>query len=287
MVIGALCFAFLLVLLLSAAWYFCVCSPRPGIFSWDSDAISPEQAEPMLDWLQAHGFGELYQYIPQQAEEETVLSFLQSAEASDIQVYLLAGDPAWATGEKAQRVVQTVQRAVAYNQKLEESAQIVGIMMDVEPYLLPQWEQEEDRPEIMHAFVDAMEAGCQAALANNLQFVACIPYYYDKLGLTEYLRDLLQRGCTGIAIMNYNKSNESGQIQTECALAADSGRDVIVIYELQSAGQHGLTENNTYYSDGVPGLKASWKKLSADIRVPGLRYAVHEYRAAKEVYDRE
>lgn len=51
--------------------------------------------------------------------------------------------------------------------------------------------------------------------------------------------------------MNYRKSDEPGQVETELAIAWQAGKRVIHIYEPQPPGTHDLTERNTYHGDGL------------------------------------
>lgn len=260
---------------------------KPGIFCWDGEMLEQTQAQQMLQWLNQTGFGELYQYIPENAERSEVRSFAQGAANHQVSLYLLAGDPSWALESKSQRISQAVLRTALYNRELEKGAKFTGVMIDVEPYLLEEWDEESHREEILRTYLDALENGYHTAQAFGLRLVVCIPYYYDNLGFSEQLTRLISQCCDGVAIMNYNKSNELEQIQTECTIAKESRREVIVIYELQPVGSHGLTEKNTYYSDGKQGVLESWRALSRHLSAPRLRYAVHEYSAAKEVYEDE
>lgn len=249
--------------------------------------LEQSQSQQMLQWLNQAGFGELYQYIPESADQLEILSFAQYAANHQISLYLLAGDPSWALESKSQRISQTVLRTALYNRELEEAAKFTGVMVDVEPYLLDAWDEESNREEVMRTYLNALENGYHTAQAFGLRLIVCIPYYYDDLGFPEELAYLLSHCCDGVAIMNYNKSNELNQVQTECTLAKKSSREVIIIYELQPEGSHGLTSKNTYYSDGKQGVLDSWRTLAGHLSAPRLRYAIHEYSAAREVYENE
>lgn len=282
---------FLILLLLAAGvlWMLLRGSApaKPGIFCWDKELLEQPSSGEALQWIQQAGFGEVYQYIPKDADVAAVRSFARDAAEESLDLYLLAGDPSWALAEKADRISQTVLRAALYNQELEDEARLNGVVIDVEPYLLDEWDQEEVREEIWNTFLDTMESGCRTALDQGLDFIVCIPYYYDNWGYEDQLLELITRACTGIAIMNYNKSDELEQIRTECTMAEEQGKEVIVIYELQEEGSHGLTFKNTYHSDGIPALLESWQSLAGHLSAPRLRYAVHEFNAAKEVFGDE
>ena len=86
-----------------------------------------------------------------------------------------------------------------------------------------------------------------------------------------------------VAVMNYDKSDEIGQIDREMELSMRAGKRLIHIYELQRPGLHDLTERNTYYSDGLTAVWASRDTLSAHFDYEWLSFALHDYTALREL----
>ena len=55
--------------------------------------------------------------------------------------------------------------------------------------------------------------------------------------LLPVLEQIVKEGCDGIAVMNYNRADEYGQMETEVELAEKYGKKVICIYELHGTGK--------------------------------------------------
>ena len=182
-------------------------------------------------------------------------------------------------------MTEEVLRAASWNQEFPEGVGFQGVLMDTEPYLTDPW--EEDPEAVMEAYVDGMSQAASCAREKDLEYVACIPYYYDTWELEEPLERLFQEGCTGAAVMNYYRENEAEHIRGEVELARAADRPLTVLYELQPPGVHGLTEKNTYYEEGVEALLDSWQRLQEELDPQGLSMAVHEYQWAKEVWTLE
>lgn len=260
-------------------------TPRAGLFSWKSDVLAAGAREALFDCMEKQELTELYQYISPETEADTVKEFLRAAAKRSIPVYLLAGEPEWGLDESGAAICVAVERTSAYNAGLEEASRLRGVLIDAEPYLIDEW--EENSSSIMKSYVSAMTRAYAAAEAEQLELIACIPYFYDELGYQSELDSLVHGGCHTLAIMNYNKEKEAVNIENEAALAQTYQRPLITIYELQAPGIHDLKERNTYYHDGIDAVRESWKALRKKLEFPQLSYALHEYQALQEVSNHE
>lgn len=282
------CFSLLVFLFWgSQRSYATASSPNgPGLFSWDDDLLeNEEKACQLFDTMLYHGLTVLYQYFPSDISSDISREFLRWASQRDISVYLLNGSPDWALDPQGGDMLKIVRQAKKINKNLEENERLAGILMDCEPYLLDQW--DERKYEIMESYVDAMTSARRKASTASLIYIACIPFYYDDMGLENQLESLFSRGCDGVAIMNYSKKNEAGHIETELSLAKVYNRAVTVIYELQNPDDHGLSEVNTYYHDGLDALKDSVDYLINYFGRDRFQYALHDYNALLEVEQHE
>ncbi|MDE6313944.1 MAG: hypothetical protein K2M46_10085 [Lachnospiraceae bacterium] len=257
---------------------------KAGLFSWSSDVFQEREQQRLFDTMEKLEIQILYQSFSKELSQEQITSFLQQAYACDIQVYLLTGEPAWGLEDGGREMCQEIAYAQTINEAVIQG-KIQGIMMDTEPYLCEEW--EENPKEIMESYVGNMKQAYQCAREAGFTFVACIPYYFDSWGYDDELADLIQTGCDEVAIMNYSKSEEAEHIRTEAELAAKGEKELIIIYELQAPGKHGLVENNTYYHQGIPGVLKSVESLSESYELKFSKYALHEYQAVREVLERE
>ena len=108
------------------------------------------------------------------------------------------------------------------------------------------------------------------------------PYLYDAVD-KDMLEELISNGCDGVAVMNYNRRDEYGQIAMETGFAREYGKGIICIYELQKPGNHDLEDENTYANEGMEALWQSSKRLERQFGYERMRFAYHYYRPLKEM----
>lgn len=278
------------VLLLLAAWYFGslrwekMCTG--GLFSWDENVIQ-EEPEALLGLMTKHGLSELYQYFPSDAETGDLEAFLTQAAEQGVSVYVLTGEPEWGAEANGASLGKVLARVARWNRELPEGSRFDGVMCDIEPYLLEEWEDEESRARLMQRYVQGYRTAYAQACENNLELIACIPYFFDSKGFTEELRLLTAEGCHRLAVMNYYRDKEIDHLRTEAALARQYGKGILTIYELQPSGIHGLTEKNTYYHLGLDALAENYRALRKAFRPQRVDYALHSYPLLWELTERE
>lgn len=265
--------------------------PIEGIFSWTEEAWAEEEREHFLSIASEAGAGEIYQEFSDEAlAAGQPEGFIRDLAAEGIQVYLLCGSPEWGYERDGASLCGKIRTVAAYNQS-HSGGKIQGIMADVEPYLLPEWESGgQSRVKLMETWLEGMKTAYQQAKEQELALIVCIPNFYDETS-PDILNALIEKGCDAAAVMNYNRRDEYGQIEEEAALAARYGKKILCVYELQKAGSHGLTEANTYASEGMDALFASMRKLEkafADTDPKAdLTFAVHYYEPLKEMIEQQ
>lgn len=252
-----------------------------GLFCWDKEVLNDRaQRDTLWHAMEQYDLHELYQYIPADLPPKSLSSFFAEAEEHRIKVYLLTGDPAWARDGTGEALVDAVRQAASVRRQTGGDA-LKGVMMDVEPHLLPEW--EKDSGKLMDSYVSAMKAARKQAEEDDLFLYACIPYYYDSEGLTFYLNALMEQGCHGIAVMNYYRENETKHLRYEWQQAKRLNKPIVNVYELQAPGIHDLSEINTYHESGMAGIAKSFRSIRKSLPYDYLTFAVHDYNSLLEV----
>ena len=246
-----------------------------ALFCWNSP--TGENAEALLKIANEYSIGELYLNCAG-ADAQSINAFLQAAKDVGLDVFWLAGDPTWATDADGTEMIRQVESAAA----LRQSAGSVmrGIVLDVEPYLLEDWDENSDA--WMRSFVQAARCAYQEAHRQGLEMILCVPYYYDQTGYAEHLEELIAHACDRVAVMNYYRKDEIEHIATEAAYAQAYDKGLINIYELQPPGEHGLQEINTYYNLGMEAVEQSFGDLQRAYPELDLYMALHDAKAIEE-----
>jgi len=256
-----------------------------GMFSWSAGAMAEEEAEAFLACAEQAGVSEVYQHFPKESllPEGQAQAFVKKLRKKQIDVYALVGEADWAYDAEGGSLIRRIQRVADYNERQPQGSRICGVMVDIEPYLLEEWKDKEgQRPELMQSYLACIRQGYQYAAQQELEFWVCIPIFYDT-SCPDILEALVRDGCDGIAVMNYNRTDEYGQMAKEVELARASGKGVICIYELQQPGEHDLEEINTYANQGLEALWQSAAGLEKQFQYDGLRFAYHYYQPLREM----
>lgn len=173
----------------------------------------------------------------------------------------------------AASMLEEIERAL-YLQS-ESDVKFEGIQFDVEPYCLDDFDENADA--YFAQYVENCKTAYAAAHAAGLKVELCIPYWYDSsYGYNDQLEDLIANACDSIAVMNYYKNDkEIKHIASELELCRKYDKPIVNITEMQEPGTHGLTENNTYYHDGMEAVEEMWSEMEAYFGYEKLGYSYH------------
>ena len=246
---------------------------RNGLFSWHDEVLKTDERAVLFRLMKDQGLTELYQDIPLDTPVSQIREFAEACKENGIRLYLLIGAPEWALDGEGTALRAQIQRAALMG--------FSGVMVDVEPGSTDEW--KEDQKPVMATMTEAFLQGKTAAEENGLEMIVCLSYYYDDYGFEDELETIVERGCDALAIMNYNREDEIGQIETEAALCKTYGKRLINIYELQEVGEFGLEEMHTYCDVGLPALQKSAETVYRYFAGQDFSTALHEYRALKDM----
>lgn len=255
-----------------------------GLFSWHSSAVT-EERDTLLEAMAALELTVLYQELSRELSQKTVRDFLTAGAQAGVTVYALLGEHEWALEDDAAACCRAIDRIAALNRGVAREARIRGVVLDVEPYLLKQW--QEDEAAVMDRYLGMLASAYSHAEAKGLALIVCIPYFYDNKGLDVQLETLIGDCCDGVAVMNYYKGKEAEHLLTEAALTRQYQKPLVTIFELQPPGEHDLTEQNTYYNDGLTAVTKAWREIQAQLSDCALSMALHDWRTLQEVLARE
>ena len=254
-----------------------------SIFSWDKLSVL-EPKENLFDVMEKYGIKTIYQSFSNELPEKKISKFLESCFEYNYQVYYLCGDPEDALDQDAGKMIEDIDDA-AVIKEYDNNNVLKGILFDVEPYLLDEWEIQPDKT--IQQFADNLQIAYKKAKENKLEMIVCIPYYYDTKGFSDFLEKLIKDGCDGIAIMNYYQKNEYEHIKKEVELAKKYNKTCINIYEFQSSGKYDLADENTYYEEGIEKAEENFKVLRNKLDSNNLVLGFHEYKAIKGLMGNE
>ncbi|HBT19696.1 MAG TPA: hypothetical protein DEA52_06530 [Clostridiaceae bacterium] len=251
-----------------------------GIFSWTS-SMHLEDLDTFIKVMDHLELNTVFQTISSSADVADVQMFLERAAKENLSVYALTGDPSWGLDEEGESMIRRIERMAWINEHVPKDHGFKGIVMDVEPYLLPEF--KEDQEEIMAAFVSGLKKAYEVAKSKELEFIVCIPYYYDHWMLEEALYEIIVEASDQVAVMNYYVGKELEHLSLEATYAKEAKKDMMTIYEMKPPGTHGLTERNTYYALGFSAVEENFTAIQEALAEQRIHLVYHDYNAVKEL----
>jgi carbohydrate binding protein with CBM30 domain len=202
-------------------------------------------------------FGEVAGPIPlpyQLRDPERYGEFLERAHRLSLTVDALAGTPEWAARENHPLALAAVDAVLAFNRSAPSAAHFDGVHFDVEPYLLVEYADPEDRREILGDYLQMVSECIERLRADPRMHFSCdVPAWFyavdpnvrQELTVTfrgvaktvgEHLTDMLDT----VTIMDYRNEADgaNGIIAFGTAAleyAASRGREIIVGLETSLA----------------------------------------------------
>lgn len=258
-----------------------------GVFSWNSRLVNGPD-ERLFEVMDELDIDSLYQAISlERSSVSEVADFLTRARAEGVAVYDLVGDPSWGldpSGKKLRVAIEEVaelDRAIGEGSEDEEVPHIKGIVFDVEPYSLDEW--DEDPEGVLGDLVSGLSSAHELAREHGLEVIVCIPRWYESVS-PDLLEDLIADGCDQVAVMNYKREGEVRGIATEAALTASHGKGLINVYEMQPPDEESdVGDENTYWGEGIDAAEENYRSLQAAYPDQNVSVAYHEWSALYEL----
>ncbi|RXT04327.1 amidase [Ammoniphilus sp. CFH 90114] len=218
---------------------------------WHTDLIESDQ-ERILTFLEQKQVTHLYLQIHPSVARKSYQTFIQKLSAKNVEVHALSGGPDWVlAGTETDAFFQWVmeyQKASKSNQKFK------GIHLDVEPYLLPGWENEEERNGIIKSYQQWLERSYRQAKQLGLPMEVDIPFWFDEIAYQNedgqgYLAEWIIRKVDGVTIMAYRDTAEMIQVivKQEMEWARIAGKKVFIAVETNPSVE---AASVTFYEEG-------------------------------------
>lgn len=251
-----------------------------GMFSWENDAYEPENLASFYLTISMLGIDEVYQdFSGAAAHDDSAADFAREISLLGVDLYLLTGNSEWTYDDSGDPMISEIARAAAFRAEWGDDA-LRGIVFDIEPYGSDRWD-EGDRKELMENYVSGMRNAYNAAKDEGLRVILCVPTWYDK-HYEEYFTQLIHY-CDEISVMNYVRQDEYVNMVGEVEHARTIDKEITCILEFQQPGEHELTDEKTYYNDGIDAAIASFEKLYRDFGYEKLKLAYHYLKPIREI----
>ena len=175
---------------------------------WDTSIITKQTPE-IIAFSKEQGVDTIFLQVQDEVPDEAYRKFIAAATNAEIEVHALNGHADWAYREKRAEGLAFIERVRAYNSSSAKNERFEGIQLDVEPYQLKRWENEESS--VISEWQNNMEVWTEAGKAAGLYMSAAIPFWLDARqsagGKETFSRWVISR-FDAVAIMAYRDSGQ-------------------------------------------------------------------------------
>lgn len=247
---------------------------RRATWLWDATLLSDEQR--VISFLTDQKFNTIFIQIDETVPQKTYATFIQAARAEHIDVYALGGAPTWGSDQTAPAAF--FDWLTRYHQSHEES--FTGIHVDVEPYLHPQW--SEQQADVLLQFQRFLVDAQTHAATLGLPLEADLPFWFDSVtydnefgqgNVAQWAIELLD----GVTLMAYR--NEAAAIiaitEQEMAFAKDAQKEITIGVETMRSDEGDFV---SFYGQSAVQIEAALRDVTSHYKNAPLKgIAVHHY----------
>ncbi|MED1793331.1 hypothetical protein P4V54_11645 [Brevibacillus nitrificans] len=146
---------------------------------WQSETVG-ENKQQVLTFCEENDITLIYLRIDMNKPYDFYRSFIRDASAKGVEVHAVAGHPAWALVSNQKRMLKIVNWVKQYNESVAQAERVKGIQLDIEPYLLPQWETEQER--VIREWQSNVKVfAAELNEIGNLEASVAIPFWLDDI----------------------------------------------------------------------------------------------------------
>jgi hypothetical protein len=175
---------------------------RKAVWFWDTEVTLPDPSRraALLELCHAQGITDLYCQIPYSYEAgeirlrliEEQRAFNAAAAAQGTTTHALDGSPEYIFSENHPRMLRLLGVLGTFNKESLPGERYRAIHLDNEPYVLPGWRNDNQRPQIIREYIGLNKKLRDKTSELGMEFGVDIPFWWDdrdKEGTARFTYD--------------------------------------------------------------------------------------------------
>jgi len=164
-------------------------SLRKALWFWETERTLPDDSgtHSLLELCQDQGITDLYCQIPYSYENGKVqirladeLANLNAAAAAlGVTTHALDGQADYVFQRNHPRMIRLLDALAKFNEQRALNEQFQAVHLDNEPYVLPGWQNDEERQKIIQDYITLNQKLRRQADAAGMEFGVDIPFWWD------------------------------------------------------------------------------------------------------------
>jgi hypothetical protein len=248
---------------------------------WNTYSIWREK-DKTLDFLGQNGVNVLFLQIDEDIPAGIYSDFIQEASSRGIEVHALGGAPDWVLPDGQRKLYRFIDWVHTYNNNVRPVERFNGIHLDIEPYVLPEWQKNPDT--LLGYWKDTVSAFAQQVKADSHLTVSMdLPVWldglktHDKYGRSTTLSSWMMDNLDQVTLMAYldNSQNIIKSVANEIDEAEKTGTPVIIGVDTFN----NEAANSSFYTKGKSNMLSELNTVAQGLsnKSSFVGYAVHDY----------
>jgi hypothetical protein len=256
---------------------------------WNTALILTEPKQ-IMDFAKMQKINLIYLQIDTSLNDASYRTFIKLATEKGIEIHALGGDPHWVLPSEQKELKSLISWVKDYNRKVSISEKFRGVHIDVEPYILPDW--NKNRNKIVKLWMETIRIYAAAMKDSGLTKGADIPFWLDSIpastaagapALDEWIIGQMDH----VTIMAYRNMADTPNgiialAANELNVAKKLGKKVIVGVEALPSEEGKFI---SFSQRGRAVLTAELEKVVNHMQdnPAFLGYAVHDYKGWRDL----
>jgi hypothetical protein len=251
---------------------------------WNSDSLLPKKDE-VFQFLQQNKINLVFLQIDPDLSANEYGDFISKAGTLGIEVHALGGAPNWILPENQIKMYKLIDWVKNYNNKVQANQQFKGIHIDMEPFVMPEWNQNTDTMlglwrDTVSGFVDEIKKDSPHLIVGG-----DLPVWLERFNVPDghggrtTLSDWMIRELDLTTLMAYrdNSNDILSSVSQEMDEAEKDGKSIIVSVETKPSKEGPIT----FYDKGQTIMMQELGKVvnTLQSRAPFVGYAIHDYES--------
>ncbi|BFH62274.1 hypothetical protein [Paenibacillus azoreducens] len=247
---------------------------------WQTGLIE-DGGERLLGFARNEGINVIYLQINRDLPREIYEKFIKRAHEEKVAVHALGGDPGWALTKHRDSMVGLADWTLNYNAGVPSESRFDGIHLDIEPYVLPQW--ETDQESVLESWEGNLNAFLSQTSGSNLELGIDVPFWFDHVNLPDGggINEWLMGKFDHVTVLAYRNEVDSDQgiinlSKEELDLADRLGKQVLIAVNTKEMPGETYT---TFYGRSKEQMNQSLSELSGRLAEHSsfMGLAVHDF----------
>jgi len=262
--------------------------PVKATWIWETTTLMKDKSK-KLAFAKEQGVNVIFLHIDRKSNDiEPYRAFVEEAHELGIEVEALGGDPKWGLTDYRQEIKSFIGWIEDYQRAVDERAAFDGIHVDIEPYLLKEWEKDQD--DVARQWMGNVEYLVKKVRKGvSIRISADLPFWIHKIPTRDsgsvgaWMIEQLDR----VVLMNYRNFaiGDNGIIANALPMVREgtkAGKPIIIGLETASTKEG---EHITFFGKDASSLHRQMQLSHILMRwYSGYQgFAIHDYKSWKEV----